>query len=79
MPGMDGPTWVKKARVLHPKVNVIFVSGYAEDSFDFEQAKIEHTTFLPKPFSLKKLIAAVDDQLNHLDPSEEGEMVNAAK
>jgi len=54
MPGMDGPTWVKKARVLHPKVNVIFVSGYAEDSFDVEQEKIEHTTFLPKPFSLKK-------------------------
>ena len=79
MPGMDGPTWVKKARVLHPKVNVIFVSGYAEDSFDVEQAKIEHFTFLPKPFSLKQLIAAVDDQLNHLDPSEEGEMVHAAK
>jgi len=79
MPGMDGPTWVKKARVLHPKVNVIFVSGYAEDSFDVEQAKIEHSTFLPKPFFLKQLIAAVDDQLNHLDPSEEGEMVHAAK
>jgi len=79
MPGMDGQTWVKKARVLHPKVNVIFVSGYAEDSFDVEQAKIEHSTFLPKPFSLKQLIAAVDDQLNHLDPSEEGEMVHAAK
>ena len=79
MPGMDGPTWVKKARVLHPKVNVIFVSGYAEDSFDVEQAKIEHSSFLPKPFSLKQLIAAVDDQLNHLDPSEEGAMVHAVQ
>ena len=67
------------AAISDPNGHVIFVSGYAEDSFDVEQAKIEHSSFLPKPFSLKQLIAAVDDQLNHLDPSEEGAMVHAVK
>ncbi len=64
MPGMDGPSWVKKALEMRPNVKVVFVSGYAEDSFDNEQALIPNSVFLPKPFSLNELTATVHDQIH---------------
>lgn len=63
MPGMDGPTWVRLARETHPDLRVVFVSGYAEDSFGENQAKIPNTVFLPKPFSLNELTTVVQGQL----------------
>ncbi len=63
MPGMDGPTWVKKAMEQHPDVKVIFVSGYAEEQFIDQKKEIKNSVFLPKPFTLSELIAAVEDQL----------------
>lgn len=59
MPGMDGPTWVKEALVRRPGLKVVFVSGYAEESFADEHARIPNSVFLPKPFSLRKLIETV--------------------
>jgi two-component system cell cycle sensor histidine kinase/response regulator CckA len=64
MPGMDGPSWVRLALRERPDVKVIFVSGYAEDSFSEEQARIPNSVFLPKPFSLGELTATVQDQIN---------------
>jgi two-component system cell cycle sensor histidine kinase/response regulator CckA len=63
MPGMDGPTWVRKAQESRPDMKVIFVSGYAEDSFGENQARIPHSIFLPKPFSLNDLTITVRQQL----------------
>ena len=63
MPGMDGPTWVKLARETHPHLRVVFVSGYAEDSFAENQAKLPNTVFLPKPFSLNELTNVVQGQM----------------
>lgn len=63
MPGLDGPGWVRAAREFYPEIPVIFVSGYAEDSFSDDQARIEHSSFLPKPFSLVDLISAVQSCL----------------
>lgn len=65
MPGMDGPSWVKKALELRPNVRVIFVSGYAEDALSEMQARIPNSVFLPKPFSLSDLAATVQGQLLH--------------
>ncbi len=59
MPGMDGPTWVRKALEDRPETQVIFVSGYAEESFAKEHAEIANAVFLPKPFSLQQLIETV--------------------
>ncbi|MEM1352093.1 MAG: ATP-binding protein, partial [Pseudomonadota bacterium] len=39
MPGMDGPSWVREALKERPDVRVVFVSGYAEDSFGEAQVK----------------------------------------
>ncbi len=63
MPEMDGPTLLKELRRRDPGVKIIFVSGYAEDAFsknlpNNEQGK-EQYAFLPKPFTLKQLVAAV--------------------
>lgn len=64
MPGMDGPSWVAKALETRPGVKVVFVSGYAEESFSQQQARIPNSVFLPKPFSLNELTATVQQQLH---------------
>jgi two-component system cell cycle sensor histidine kinase/response regulator CckA len=64
MPGMDGPSWVRRALEDRPNVKVVFVSGYAEDSFADAQVRIPNSVFLPKPFSLNELTATVQDQLH---------------
>ncbi|MGH1452996.1 MAG: ATP-binding protein [Paracoccaceae bacterium] len=64
MPGMDGPTWVQEALKVRPDVRVVFVSGYAEDSFGDAQQRIPNSVFLPKPFSLSDLTETVQRQLH---------------
>jgi two-component system, cell cycle sensor histidine kinase and response regulator CckA len=64
MPGMDGPTWVRKALQTRPDVRVIFVSGYAEESLSESQLRIPNSTFLAKPFSLSDLTDTVHAQFN---------------
>ncbi|MEM7519824.1 MAG: ATP-binding protein [Pseudomonadota bacterium] len=64
MPGMNGPSWVKEALKERPDVRVVFISGYAEDSFGEEQTKIPNSVFLPKPFSLSDLTEMVQRQLS---------------
>ena len=64
MPGMDGPTWVKKALEDRPGTHVVFVSGYAEEHVADSQARIPNSVFLPKPFSLSELTAMVQRQLH---------------
>ncbi|MEM6939281.1 MAG: ATP-binding protein [Pseudomonadota bacterium] len=64
MPGMDGPSWVREALKERPDVRVVFVSGYAEDSFGEEQKRIPNSIFLPKPFSLSDLTETVQRQLH---------------
>ena len=64
MPGMDGPTWVKKALKNRPDTRVIFVSGYAEESLAENQMRVPNSVFLPKPFSLNQLTNVVHEQLH---------------
>jgi two-component system cell cycle sensor histidine kinase/response regulator CckA len=64
MPGMDGPSWVREALKERPDVRVVFVSGYAEDSFGEEQSRIPNSVFLPKPFSLNELTEMVHKQMH---------------
>ncbi|MBF9047217.1 response regulator [Rhodobacterales bacterium LSUCC0031] len=64
MPGLDGPTWVRRALVDRPGVKVIFVSGYAEDQLDDVAVSVPNAVFLPKPFSLADLTETVQRQLH---------------
>ncbi len=61
MPNMDGPELVKAAKKIRPEMRVVFISGYAEDSFRRQAETDEDVQFLPKPFSLKQLAAKVKD------------------
>lgn len=63
MPEMDGPTLLNKLRETRPELKVIFISGYAEEAFKKNLEGEETFAFLPKPFSLKQLAAAVKDML----------------
>ena len=63
MPGMDGPTFATEARRMRPDLRVVFVSGYAEDSFRRSFFGDEFL-FLPKPFSLADLTAKVKQALS---------------
>ncbi len=63
MPEMDGPTLLKELRRRRSDLKVIFVSGYAEEAFRKNLPEGEKFTFLPKPFTLKELVAAVKEAL----------------
>ncbi len=62
MPGMDGPTFAAEARKLRPGLRLVFVSGYAEESFRRNLTETDFY-FLPKPFSLNELTAKVKEAL----------------
>jgi two-component system cell cycle sensor histidine kinase/response regulator CckA len=57
MPGMDGPTMVRKARESRPELKILFMSGYAEEQLR-KSIDIENVNFLPKPFSVTDLAEA---------------------
>ncbi len=63
MPGIDGPSWVQQALKDRPEVSVVFMSGYAEETFGDTQSKIPNSVFLPKPFSLTELTETVQRQI----------------
>ena len=58
MPGMDGPTLVRAVRGLYPNIPVILASGYAEEAMRADLAA-EDIAFMPKPYALKALVAAL--------------------
>jgi two-component system cell cycle sensor histidine kinase/response regulator CckA len=63
MPGLDGPGWVREAQKARPEVKVIFMSGYAEDTFVGGESGIPNAAFMPKPFTLNELTQRVKDKL----------------
>ena len=63
MPEMDGPTLLKTMRGRNPDLKIIFVSGYAEDAFGKSLPENQQFAFLPKPFTLAQLVAAVKETI----------------
>jgi two-component system cell cycle sensor histidine kinase/response regulator CckA len=59
MPDIDGPTWVRKAQENGMNARIVFVSGYAEESFSDDLATFKGAIFLPKPYSLQQLMSMV--------------------
>ncbi len=62
MPTMDGPTTVRTARKGHPKLPILFISGYAEEQLR-KSIDIPNVSFLAKPFSVQDLAETVRDVL----------------
>ncbi|MGZ3305731.1 MAG: cell cycle histidine kinase CckA [Asticcacaulis sp.] len=63
MPGLDGPSMLKKARPLLGNVPVMFISGYAESEFSDLLEEEAGISFLPKPLDIKTLAERVKEQL----------------
>jgi len=63
MPGIDGPTLLKKARIYLGSAPVMFISGYAEAEFSDLLEDEPGVTFLPKPLDIKTLAERVKQQL----------------
>jgi two-component system, cell cycle sensor histidine kinase and response regulator CckA len=63
MPGLDGPSMLKKARPYLGNVPVMFISGYAEAEFSDLLEDEVGVTFLPKPLDIKTLAERVKAQL----------------
>ncbi|MGV9009417.1 cell cycle histidine kinase CckA [Brevundimonas sp.] len=63
MPGLDGPSLLKKARPFLGDAPVMFISGYAESDFsDLLQDEVG-VSFLPKPLDIKILAERVKQEL----------------
>ena len=54
MPGMDGPTMARGIRELHPRMPMLFMSGYAEEQLrnDIDMVDMH---FIAKPFSVQQI------------------------
>ena len=63
MPGIDGPTLLKRARGFLGSAPVMFISGYAEAEFSDLLEDEQGVTFLPKPIDIKTLAERVKQQL----------------
>jgi len=63
MPGMDGPTLLRKGRDLLGEARIVFMSGYAKDDFSELLSEEPDVTFLPKPFTLAQLAEKVKSEI----------------
>jgi two-component system, cell cycle sensor histidine kinase and response regulator CckA len=63
MPGLDGPSLLKKARQYLGSAPVMFISGYAEAEFSDLLEDEVGVTFLAKPIDIKTLAERVKQQL----------------
>ncbi|MDZ7640618.1 MAG: diguanylate cyclase [Desulfurivibrio sp.] len=57
MPRMDGMTLLKKAKDLHPQLDVIVITGYAETFSYTEVIRAGACDFITKPFNIDELEA----------------------
>ncbi len=63
MPGMDGPSLIRHVLAERPSLKVICISGYSEDRFRDQLARLGTIHYLPKPFTLKQLATKVKEVL----------------
>ncbi|MDB6023454.1 MAG: sensor hybrid histidine kinase [Pedosphaera sp.] len=61
MPVMDGPTAIRAMRKLQPNLPVIAISGLMAGDKIHEQLGDVGVVFMPKPFTMEKLLLAVRD------------------
>jgi len=62
MPTMDGPAMAREIRKLHPRLPVLFMSGYAEEQLRRE-IDIDSMHFIAKPFSVQQIAKKVEQVL----------------
>jgi CheY-like chemotaxis protein len=64
MPDMNGPQLAQHIVTMHPKVRVLYVSGFPQASIIGSSTVSERVSFLPKPFVPDALLASVREALD---------------
>lgn len=77
MPVMDGVELVKQVHKILPDLSIIYISGYAEDSFRQKVGQDTNIHFLAKPFSLKELARKVKDVMSSRNHQQNGHASNS--
>ena len=60
LPGLDGGELTRRLRERHPRIPVLFTSGYAPEAITAKIVENGFTVFLPKPFTMEDLLSTVD-------------------
>lgn len=64
MTEMNGIELARRARSHHPGMKTLYLSAHSESSMIYRGIPLTDISFLPKPFKLKELIAAVNELLS---------------
>lgn len=64
LPGGTGPEWIAQARVRHPEMLVLFVSGYGPPAQEEAVSLLQQGAWLQKPYSFERLIQEVERLLS---------------
>jgi two-component system, cell cycle sensor histidine kinase and response regulator CckA len=64
MTEMNGIELARRARSHHPGMKTLYLAAHSESSMIYRGIPLTDISFLPKPFKLKELIAAVNELLN---------------
>jgi CheY-like chemotaxis protein len=65
MPGMTGPELFRCLQDLHPKIEVLFMSGYKPEQLEEVAPAIAHAHFIAKPFLPRDLVRRVNEMLGN--------------
>lgn len=63
MPGLDGIELAAKAKVLHPSLKVVFITGFAAMAIENKDALSGQSKLISKPFHLGTLVEEVAEML----------------
>jgi CheY-like chemotaxis protein len=63
MPGMSGPEVADQLRRKHPKMQTLFLSGYARHTALPDYLAADARTFLQKPFTIDTFMERVRERL----------------
>ncbi len=66
MPNMDGPAMARQLRSQYGSINILFMSGYAEEQLR-QSINLDNVFFLPKPFSVQQIAEAVREAMGNQD------------
>lgn len=64
MPVMNGKELIDEVHAIHPKLPVVYMSGYTEDAIVEHGVLAPDTVFLAKPFSVDELVAKLRQVLS---------------
>jgi len=69
MPQISGSALADQLKLLHPEMQVLFMSGYTEDAIIHHGVLNSDVNFIPKPFRILALVQKVREVLDAASPS----------